>query len=62
MEGVGGAGLEVIFLVPDPRFIVLGMDKQGSDAGNVGGLGSAKQGILQNCLAQTLSLLRTVDS
>ena len=27
MEGVGGAGLEVIFLVLDPRFIVLGMDK-----------------------------------
>ena len=41
MEGVGGAGLEVIFLVPDPRFIVLGMDKQGTDAGNVGGSGRA---------------------
>ena len=38
------------------------MDKQGSNAGNVGGSGSAEQGILEKCLAQTLSLLRKVDS
>lgn len=43
------------------RFVILGMDEQCSDANDIGSLGRAEQRILEQRLAQPLSLLRVVD-
>ena len=61
MVGVGRAGLEFQVLIPDAHLIVLGVDKKRPDAGNICGLSGPEQGILEECLAQALSLLCPVN-
>src|SRR5690606_2986816 len=61
MIGVGRTRLEVELLVPGARFIVLGMNEKRSDTCNFGSLSRAQQCILEQCFAQPLSLLGSVD-
>ncbi len=61
MIRVGRTRLEVELLVPCARVIVLGMHKQRSDTCNVGRLSRAQQCILEQRLAQPLTLLGSVD-
>jgi len=46
MIGIGWTGPEIEMLIERPRLVVLGMDKQRPDAGDVGGLGGAPGGVL----------------
>ena len=61
MVRVCRARLKFQILIPDARLIVFGVNKQRSDTGNIGGLSSPEQTILEECLAQTLSLLHPVN-
>lgn len=47
MVRIGRAGLELPGFVPLPCRIVLGMDQQAANAGDVGSLSSAQQRILE---------------
>ena len=55
---IGGARLELQGFLPDPSFIVLGMHEERPDAGDLGGFGRSEQRVLDQCLAQPLSLTR----
>src|SRR5690606_28347596 len=55
------AGFEVEFFVPGAGLVVLGVDDEGADAGDVGGLGGPEQRILEKCPSEATSLLRLVD-
>jgi len=61
MEGVGRAGLEVKLLIPPPGLLVLGVHHQSADAGDVGGLCGAPQGVLEERPAKTHTLIGAVN-
>lgn len=56
MVVVGGRRLKAEMLVKEPRPLVLGMNDQGTDADNVGGLNRAQQRILQEPGPESLPL------
>lgn len=62
MERVCGAGFEFQSFVPSPCLLVLGMDKEGSDANNFCSGGGSEQSILDERLANASPLLRSVNS
>jgi hypothetical protein len=53
---VGGSWDEIEFLVKVPGGFVFGMNRQGPDAGDFGGLQRALHGIAQECLTDPLTL------
>lgn len=55
------AGVEVEVLVEAPRLIVLRVNEDGSDAGDVGGLQSSGQGVVQERRAQAPALGGVID-
>lgn len=60
MVRISRAGLEFPGFVPLPCRIILGMDQQAANAGDVGGLRGAQQRILEQSLAQTFTLMLLV--
>jgi len=57
VHGVGGRGDEIEFLVKVASGLVFGMNRQGADAGDFGGLQRPQQGVAQECLADSSSLV-----
>lgn len=60
MIRIGRTGFKFPGRVPPLRRIVLGMDQQAANAGDVGGLSRTQQRILQQSLTETLALMRLV--
>ena len=60
MVRISRAGLEFPRFVPLTRGIVFGMDQQTANPGDVGSLCGAQQGVLEQGLAQTLTLMLLV--
>jgi len=58
---IGWAPLEIECLIPRARFVIFGMDEQGSNARNVRCLGGAEECVLEQRLAEPTSLLSLVD-
>ena len=61
MLGIGRARLKVQAQIPLPGLIILGVDQQGANAGNIGGLDSSKEGIFEESPAKPSPLLVAVD-
>lgn len=61
VQGVGGGGDEVEMFVEAAGGFVFGVDGEGADAGDVGGLEGALHGVAQEGFADALALPAKVD-
>jgi hypothetical protein len=61
VEGVGGRGDEIEMLVEASGVVVFGVNREGADAGDVGGLQGALHGIAQERFANALALPAAID-
>src|SRR5579859_98572 len=61
MVGVGRRGRKIKPLVKGACFVVLGMDDERVDAGDLGGLQGAQHGVLQKARAQLLAVTFSAD-
>jgi len=61
MVGIAGQGCEPEMLVESTRFIVLGVNRESPDAGNVGHLKGSLHRILEQTASQSLALPRCRD-
>ena len=62
LQGISGKRLEAVFLIEAPGRLVFGVDDNGTQAGDVGGLERAQQGIAQQVFSQSAPLELSVDS
>lgn len=62
LQGISGKRLEAVFLIESPGRLIFGVDDNGTQARDIGGLERAHQGIAQQVFSQSAALELSVDS